>query len=71
MHRNLNAGRDAVTLYRLGRDPRGNWVLSDERGHGEAIFRDRRQAIHYALFGGSQPGAVLETTACLEMKALR
>lgn len=50
---------DAVVVYRLGLNERGNWVLEDRAGHAEAIFRDRRGAIHFGLFEAERPGAVL------------
>lgn len=50
---------DAVVVYRLGLNERGNWVLEDRYGHPEATFRYRRGAIHFGLFEAERPGAVL------------
>jgi len=55
----LSGGSDA-SLFLMGRNSRGNWVVKDQRGLRGGLFVSRAAALKYALFeNGNQPQLVV------------
>ena len=55
----LSGGSDA-SLFLLGKNSRGNWVVQDQRGLRGGLFVSRAAALKYALFeNGNQPHLVV------------
>jgi hypothetical protein len=55
----LSGGSDA-SLFLLGKNSRGNWVVKDQRGRRGGLFVSRAAALKYALFeNGNQPHLVV------------
>jgi hypothetical protein len=56
------------SLFRIGRDADGHWVVQDERGLCGGLFVDRTQALKFALFeNGHRPQAVVMVPGVLEL----
>ena len=56
------------SLFRIGRDADGHWVVQDERGLCGGLFVDRTQALKFALFeSGHRPQAVVMVPGVLEL----
>ena len=46
------------SLFMIGQDSRGNWVVRDQRGLCGGIFIDRAKALRFAMFeNGNRPRA--------------
>jgi len=55
----LSGGSDA-SLFLIGKNRRGNWVVQDQRGLRGGLFVSRAAALKYALFeNGNQPHLVV------------
>ena len=41
----------ASSLFLIGKDSQGHWVVQDKKGLHGGLFVDRAQALKFALFG--------------------
>jgi hypothetical protein len=56
------------SLFRIGKDADGHWVVQDQRGLCGGLFVDRAQALKFALFeNGHRPQAVVMVPGVLEL----
>ena len=61
------AGR-AKSLFRIGKNSRGNWVVQDQSGLCGGLFVDRAEAVKFAMFeNGNRPRAVIMVPGVLEL----
>jgi hypothetical protein len=62
-----SAGR-AKSLFRIGKNSRGNWVVQDQSGLCGGLFVDRAEAVKFAMFeNGNRPQAVIMVPGVLEL----
>jgi hypothetical protein len=62
-----SAGR-AKSLFRIGKNSRGNWVVQDQTGLCGGLFVDRAEAVKFAMFeNGNRPQAVIMVPGILEL----
>jgi hypothetical protein len=45
------------SLFQIGQNGRGNWVVRDPRGLRGGIFGNRTEALRLAVFGNGNPPA--------------
>jgi hypothetical protein len=58
----------AKSLFRIGRNSRGNWVVQDQSGLCGGMFVNRTEAVKFAMFeNGNQPQAVIMVPGILEL----
>lgn len=58
----------AKSLFRVGRNSRGNWVAQDQSGLCGGMFANRTEAVKFAMFeNGNQPQAVIMVPGILEL----
>jgi hypothetical protein len=58
----------AKSLFRIGRNSRGNWVVQDQSGLCGGLFVDRAEAVKFAMFeNGNRPQAVIMVPGILEL----
>ena len=58
----------AKSLFRVGRNSRGNWVVQDQNGLRGGLFVDRAEALKFAMFeNGKRPQAVIMVPGILEL----
>jgi hypothetical protein len=58
----------AKSLFRIGRNSRGNWVVQDQSGLCGGLFIDRSEAVKFAMFeNGNRPQAVIMVPGILEL----
>ena len=56
------------SLFLMGQDSRGNWVVQDQRGLCGGLFVDRVTALRFAMFeNGHQPQAVVMVPGVFEL----
>lgn len=56
------------SLFRIGKDSHGNWVVQDETGLCGGLFVDRTEALKFAMFeNGNRPRAVIMVPGTLEL----
>jgi len=56
------------SLFRIGRNSRGNWVVQDQSGLCGGLFVDRAEAVKFAMFeNGNRPQAVIMVPGILEL----
>ena len=56
------------SLFMIGKNSRGNWVVQDQRGTRGGLFVDRVKALRFALFeNGNNPQAVVMVPGVLEL----
>jgi len=56
------------SLFMIGKDSRGHWVVQDQRGTCGGLFVDRVKALRFALFeNGNNPQAVIMVPGTLEL----
>lgn len=56
------------SLFMIGKDSRGHWVVQDQRGTCGGLFVDRIKALRFALFeNGNNPQAVVMVPGVLEL----
>ncbi len=56
------------SLFMIGKNSRGNWVVQDQRGTCGGLFIDRVKALRFALFeNGNNPQAVVMMPGVLEL----
>jgi hypothetical protein len=62
----------AKSLFRVGRNSRGNWVVQDQTGLCGGMFVNRAEAVKFAMFeNGNQPQAVIMVPGILELDMSR
>jgi hypothetical protein len=58
----------AKSLFRVGRNSRGNWVVQDQSGLCGGMFVNRTEAVKFAMFeNGNRPQAVIMVPGLLEL----
>jgi hypothetical protein len=56
------------SLFRVGKDSHGHWVVQDQQGLRGGLFADRAEAIKFAMFeNGNRPQAVIMVPGVLEL----
>jgi hypothetical protein len=56
------------TLFFIGKNSRGNWVVQDQQHLAGGLFIDRAAALRFALFeNGNQPQSVIMVPDVLEL----
>ena len=56
------------SLFMIGKNSRGNWVVQDQRGKCGGLFIDRVKALRFALFeNGNNPQAVVMVPGVFEL----
>jgi hypothetical protein len=60
------------SLFLIGKNSRGNWVVQDQRGLCGGLFVDRVEALKFAMFeNGNRPQAVIMVPGVLELDLSR
>jgi len=63
-----SANRSKSSLFLIGKNSRGNWVVQDQRGLRGGLFVDRVEALKFAMFeNGNRPQAVIMVPGILEL----
>ena len=58
----------AKSLFRVGRNSRGNWVVQDQSGLCGGMFVNRAEAVKFAMFeNGNRPQAMIMVPGTLEL----
>jgi hypothetical protein len=56
------------SLFLIGKNSRGNWVVQDQDGLYGGLFVNRAEALKYAMFeNGHRPQAVIMVPSVLEL----
>jgi hypothetical protein len=56
------------SLFLIGKNSRGNWVVQDQKGLRGGLFVDRAEALKFAMFeNGNRPQAVIMVPGILEL----
>ena len=56
------------SLFLIGKNSRGNWVVQDQEGLCGGLFVDRAEAVKFAMFeNGHRPQAVIMVPGILEL----
>jgi hypothetical protein len=56
------------SLFRVGRNSHGHWVVQDQQGLRGGLFVDRAQALKFAMLeNGNRPQAVIMVPGVLEL----
>ena len=56
------------SLFMIGRNSRGHWVVRDQKGLCGGLFVDRAEAVKFAMFeNGHRPQAVIMVPGILEL----
>jgi hypothetical protein len=56
------------SLFLIGKNSRGNWVVQDQKGLCGGLFVDRAEALKFAMFeNGNRPQAVIMVPGILEL----
>jgi hypothetical protein len=67
-----SASRPNSSLFLIGKNSRGNWVVQDQRGLCGGLFVDRVEALKFAMFeNGNRPQAVIMVPGVLELDMSR
>src|SRR5260370_6189160 len=62
----------AKSLFGVGRNSRGNWVVQDQTGLCGGMFVNRAEAVKFAMFeNGNRPQAVIMVPGILELDMSR
>ena len=57
-----------ASLFRVGKDSHGHWVVQDQQGLRGGLFVDRTEALKFAMFeNGNRPQAVIMVPGVLEL----
>lgn len=60
------------SLFFIGRDSHGNWVVRDQAGLCGGLFVNRSEALHFAMLeNGQRPQAVIMVPGILEFSIAR
>jgi hypothetical protein len=63
-----SATHSKSSLFLIGKNSRGNWVVQDQRGLCGGLFVDRTEALKFAMFeNGNRPQAVIMVPGILEL----
>ncbi len=61
-----------ASLFLMGQDSRGNWVVQDQRGMCGGLFADRVTALRFAMYeNGNRPQAVVMVPGVFELDMTR
>ena len=61
-----------ASLFMMGQDSRGNWVVQDQRGLCGGLFVDRVTALRFAMFeNGNRPQGVVMVPGVFELDMKR
>ena len=56
------------SLFFIGKNARGNWVVQDQAGARGGLFVDRAQALRFAMFeNGHRPQAVVMVPGVMDL----
>jgi hypothetical protein len=56
------------SLFRVGKDSHGHWVVQDQQGLRGGLFVGRAEALKFAMFeNGNRPQAVIMVPGVLEL----
>jgi hypothetical protein len=67
-----SASRCNSSLFLIGKNSRGNWVVQDQSGLCGGLFIDRLEALKFAMFeNGNRPQAVIMVPGVLELDMSR
>jgi hypothetical protein len=65
------ASCSTTSIFLIGRNSRGNWVVLDQQGIRGGLFVDRSEALKFAMFeNGNRPQAVVMVPGVLELDML-
>ena len=57
-----------ASLFLIGKNSRGNWVVQDQQGLRGGLFIGRAEALRYAMFeNGNRPQAAIMVLGVLEL----
>ena len=60
------------SLYLIGKNSRGNWVVQDQEGVRGGLFVNRAEALKFAMFeNGNRPDAVIMVPGVFELDMSR
>jgi hypothetical protein len=60
-----------ASLFRIGKDSHGHWVVQDQQGLRGGLFVDRAEALKFAMFeNGNRPQAVIMVPGILELDTI-
>ncbi|HEY7662607.1 MAG TPA: hypothetical protein VH934_05745 [Xanthobacteraceae bacterium] len=60
------------SLFLIGKNSRGHWVVQDQKGLCGGLFVDRAEALKFAMFeNGHRPQAVIMVPGILELDMSR
>jgi hypothetical protein len=63
-----SANHSKSSLFLIGKNSRGHWVVQDQRGLCGGLFVDRTEALKFAMFeNGNRPQAVIMVPGILEL----
>ena len=58
-----------ASLFRVGKDSHGHWVVQDQQGLRGGLFVGRAEALKFAMFeNGNRPQAVIMVPGVLELE---
>jgi hypothetical protein len=58
----------AASLFQIGKDRHGHWVVQDQEGLRGGLFVGRAEALKFAMFeNGNRPQAVIMVPGILEL----
>jgi len=61
-----------TSLFLIGKNSRGNWVVQDQQGTRGGLFVGRAEALRYAMFeNGNRPQAAIMVPGVLELDMSR
>ena len=64
----LPSPSSSLSLFLIGKDGHGNWVVQDPKGLRGGLFIDRAEAIKFAMYGtGNRPQAVIMVPGTIEL----
>ena len=67
-----SSSRSNSSLFLIGKNSRGNWVVQDQKGLCGGLFVDRAEALKFAMFeNGNRPQAVIMVPGVLELDMSR
>ncbi|HEY1309428.1 MAG TPA: hypothetical protein VGF02_00640 [Pseudolabrys sp.] len=62
------ASCSTASIFLIGRNSRGNWVVQDQQGVRGGLFVARAEALKFAMFeNGNRPQAVVMVPGVLEL----
>ena len=62
----------SASLFLIGKDSHGNWVVQDQKGLHGGLFVDRTEALKFAMFeNGNRPQAVVMVPGVFELDMRR